>query len=49
MPRARRIHLENAIYYVTLDGPSHEQVFRDKADFIKYMELLAKYKAEYRF
>lgn len=49
MPRARRIYLETAVYYVTLEGSSHERVFRDKADYLKYMELLAKYKTEYRF
>lgn len=49
MARAKRIHLENTIYYVTLEGPSHENVFRDKSDYIKYLELLSKYKTEYRF
>ena len=49
MPRARRIYLENAVYYVALEGPSHEPVFRDSSDYLKYAELLSKYKNEYRF
>jgi REP element-mobilizing transposase RayT len=49
MPRARRIYLENAVYYVALEGPSHEPIFRDHADYLKYADLLGKYKAEYRF
>lgn len=49
MPRARRIYLENAVYYVALEGPSQEPVFRDQADYLKYMELLARYKNDYRF
>lgn len=49
MPRLPRVHLEDAIYFVTLDGPQHEPVFKDPADYQKYMELLGKYKEEYHF
>ena len=49
MPRARRIYLENAVYYIALEGPSREPVFRDQVDYLKYTELLNKYKTEYGF
>lgn len=49
MPRLPRVHLENVIYFVTLDGPQHEPVFKDPADYRTYMELLGRYKKEYQF
>ncbi len=49
MPRLPRVHLKDVIYFVTLDGPQHESIFRDPADYQKYLELLGKYKQEYQF
>ncbi|MBI4430483.1 MAG: transposase [Candidatus Omnitrophica bacterium] len=49
MPRLPRVHLHDAAYYVTLDGPQNEVIFKDAADFRKYGELLAKYKQEFGF
>jgi REP element-mobilizing transposase RayT len=49
MPRARRIYLENAVYYVALEGSIHEPLFREYGDYLKYMELLTEYKKEYQF
>ncbi len=49
MPRPPRVHLEDVIYYVTLEGPYQEPVFRDAADYQKYLELLGRYKKEYGF
>lgn len=48
MPRLPRVHLEDVIYYVTLEGTQHEPVFREPADYIKYLELLGRYKKEYQ-
>jgi REP element-mobilizing transposase RayT len=41
--------LEGALYYVTLEGPANEPIFKDQADYTKYVELLNTYKAEYGF
>lgn len=30
MPGAPRVHLQDAIYYVTLDGPQGEPIFKDE-------------------
>ncbi len=49
MPRLPRLHLQGVIYLVTLEGPSDDLIFRDSADYNKYVELLRKYKSEYRF
>ncbi len=49
MPRLPRVHFKDAVYFVTLDGPQHEPVFRDPADYSKYQELLGKYKNEFQF
>lgn len=49
MPRLPRLHLQGVIYFVTLDGPSDELLFRDPSDYAKYLDLLKKYKSEYRF
>ena len=49
MPRLPRVHFKDAVYFVTLDGPQHEPVFRDAADYLKYVELLSKYKNEFQF
>src|SRR3989338_8075756 len=32
-----------------MDGPQHEPVFKDQADYWKYLELLGKYKGEFQF
>ncbi len=49
MPRTPRVHLEGVIYYVTLEGPNQEEIFRDSQDHQKYLELLAQYKEEFKF
>ncbi len=49
MPRIPRVHLENLIYFVSLEGPYQERIFKDQTDRHKYMELLSKYKDEYGF
>lgn len=49
MPRLPRINLEGAIYYVTSKSAQNQELFKDKADYKMYLELLAKYKAEHKF
>src|SRR3989338_9088256 len=49
MPRLPRIHLESAIYYVTSKGSENQAVFKDKADYMMYLDLLTKYKKQHAF
>ncbi len=49
MPRLPRIKVEGAIYFVSSKGLDGEAIFKDKADYQMYMELLTKYKTQHRF
>lgn len=49
MPRLPRVHLQDVAYYVSLEGPQNELIFKDSADYKKYGELLAKFKDEFQF
>ena len=49
MPRLPRVHLQDVAYYVSLEGPQNELIFKDAADYKKYGELLAKFKDEFQF
>lgn len=49
MPRFPRIHIENCLYYITLQGNHEEKIFREEKDYLMYVELLKKYKEEYGF
>lgn len=49
MPRLPRIELEGSIYFVTAQGSDGEAIFKDRADYQMYMELLTKYKTQHQF
>lgn len=49
MPKYGRILLENAFYHVMSRGNQKQVVFKDNADFEKYLHLLMHYKRKYRF
>ena len=49
MPRLPRIHVEGAIYYVTSKASENATIFKDKADFQMYLDLVTKYKAQHKF
>src|SRR3990172_93250 len=36
MPRPLRVHLKDAVYYVTLEGPEGEPIFLNQDDYDKY-------------
>ena len=40
MSRSPRVHLEDVIYAVQLEGPQNEPIFRDSFDYEKYLEIL---------
>jgi REP element-mobilizing transposase RayT len=49
MARKPRIEYKGALYHVISRGNRRETIFKDKQDFQKYMEILARYKKRYQF
>ena len=45
MPRALRINIEGALYYITTRAVQGQGLFGDAEDYAAYLELLARYKA----
>jgi len=49
MPRLPRIQIEGAIYYVTSKGLAGQNVFKEEPDYEMYLNLIKKYKGQYKF
>ena len=49
MPRVPRIKMENALCYITSQGDNDQEIFRERGDYIMYLELLKKSKEQYKF
>src|SRR4030043_2078766 len=49
MPRKPRIEFSGAFYHVISRGNQRQQIFRDRSDFLKFLELLALYKRRYAY
>ena len=49
MPRFPRIHLEDAVYSIQMEGPSGELIYRDAEDYQKYSSILSQAKQEFGF
>lgn len=49
MPRLPRIFLEGAVYYVTSQAANEQVIFKEKADYLMYLDLLVKSKKENKF
>ncbi len=49
MNRIPRTHVEGSLVYVTSRGDNNENIFKDPADYLNYLELLKKYKGQYGF
>ena len=49
MPRKPRIEFSGAFYHVVSRGNQRQQIFRDRSDFLKFLELLALYKRRYAY
>ena len=47
MPRAPRINIEGALYYITARAIQGQSLFADAEDYAAYVELLARYKAQH--
>lgn len=49
MPRLPRLNIEGVLYYVTCRGAHEQKLFEQRRDFEMYLELLKKYRQEYKF
>ena len=47
MPRFPRIHLEDAVYSIQMEGPSGEPIYKDAEDYQKYSSILSQAKQEF--
>jgi len=48
MPRAPRINIEGALYYITTRALQGQSLFGDGEDYAAYLELLAKYRQQHK-
>lgn len=49
MPRTARIAPKEFVYHVLTRGNNKQAIFKDEEDFLKYIEILKKYKERYIF
>ncbi len=49
MARKPRIEYEGAFYHVITRGNQRQKIFRDEKDYRKYLEILSRYKDQYKF
>src|SRR4030042_5678109 len=49
MARKPRIECEGAFYHVITRGNQRQKVFKDRDDFLKYLEILSNYKNRYKY
>lgn len=49
MPRKPRIEFEGAFYHVIVRGNQRQKIFKDEDDFLKYLEILGRYKGRYQY
>jgi REP element-mobilizing transposase RayT len=49
MARKPRIEYDGAFYHVITRGNQRQKIFRDEKDYGKYLEILARYKSQYKY
>jgi putative transposase len=49
MPRTARIAPNEHVYHILTRGNNRHEVFKDKKDYKKYVEIVQRYKEKYRF
>ncbi len=48
MPRLPRIYIKGELYYITCRGLHKQNIFRDEKDYSMFLELLKKYRQQYK-
>jgi putative transposase len=49
MPRTARIAPKDFVYHVLTRGNNKQDIFKDEEDFLKYIDIIKKYKEKYKF
>ena len=49
MPRTARIAPKEFVYHVLTRGNNKQDIFKDEEDFLKYIDILKRYKERYQF
>jgi putative transposase len=49
MPRTARIAPKEHVYHILTRGNNRQDIFKDKKDYKKYIEILQRYKERYKF
>lgn len=49
MARKPRIEFEGAFYHIITRGNQRQKIFKDERDYEKYLEILSRYKSQYKF
>jgi putative transposase len=49
MPRTARIAPKEFVYHILTRGNNKQSIFKDEEDFLKYIDILKKYKERYMF
>lgn len=49
MPRSPRLHLDGALYHITARGNNREDIFLDRADYLRYLNNLRRFKEKFHF
>ncbi len=49
MPRLPRIHIDEGLYFITSHGEHARELFKDNTDRFEYLDLVGRYKVQYRF
>jgi len=49
MPRTARIAPQEFVYHILTRGNNKQDVFKDDEDFLKYIDIIKKYKEKYLF
>ncbi|MBI5676515.1 MAG: transposase [Nitrospirae bacterium] len=49
MARKPRIEFDGAFYHIITRGNQRQNIFKDNEDFLKYLQILSKYKSQYKY
>ena len=49
MARKPRIEYEGAFYHIITRGNQRQKIFGDEKDYSKYLEILTRYKSQYKY